>query len=269
MLVAPAGLSGNAFTSHLPRREVSSEEQRLAPYSGVLKLIGRYDRRDGRPAELDCSAPVISDHLIVANLHCLAGDGRMVPRLSAFAGFRGNRYQREFVPSLLWRGAGSQPGGGDDLVLLGVSDAFPGTIGRFAPETAATAQLRDAFEFIGYSRDVANGRVLMHAERCYNHPELKRAFPGLIAVECDFVQNASSAPLFLRLPGPETAYRLVAIVEGGVSRYSGAVPFSAKTANIAIPASRFAAAAAELERAIAAGVAPRPIATFTSILNRD
>jgi hypothetical protein len=265
MLAAPAELSGNAFTSHLPRREVSPEEQGMAPYSGVLKLIGRYDRRDGRPAELDCSAPVISDHLIVANLHCLVGDGRLVPRLSAFVGFRGNRYQLEFVPSLLWRGAGSQPGGADDLALLGVSEAFPSTIGRFAPETAATARLSDAFEFIGYSRDVANGRVLTHAERCYNHPELKGAFPGLIAVECDFVQNASSAPLFLRLSGRETTYRLVAIVEGGVSRYSRAVPFSAKTANIAIPANRFAPVAADLERAIVMGRAPTPIATFASI----
>jgi hypothetical protein len=270
LLLAPPPLSANSFTSHLPRREVTPEEQRTPPFNGVLKLIGRYDRGGGRPADLDCSAPIVSDHLIVANIHCvMTDDGRYVTALSAFAGFHGRTYAREFVPDLLWQGVMSRQNAiADDVAILAVREGLPAPLARFTPDASRTAQIFDTFEFLCFSRDIGAGRVLTYAHECRNHVELGSSWPDFDVIECDFMQNASAAPLFYTKhePGGEPQYRLVAIVEGGASRARSDVPFTARTANLAIPAARFAATVAELERALVAGTAQRPLATFASIL---
>jgi hypothetical protein len=110
--------------------------------------------------------------------------------------------------------------------------------------------------------------VLTYARECRNHVELGSYWPDFDVIECDFIQNASAAPLFYTAqePGGKTQFGLVAIVEGGASRAQSDVPFTARTANLAIPAGRFAATVEEIERAIVAGTAQRPLATFGSIL---
>jgi hypothetical protein len=269
LVTQPLQVPVNTFTSHFERRVVTPAEQSGVPFNGVLKLIGRYDSRLGRPQDLDCSAPIVSDHLIVANAHCVVAEGRYVRALSAFVGFRHTSYVHEFVPRLIWRGAmSSQRKAADDIVLLAVKEPFPPGLARFQADASDAGQRVGTVQFVGYSRDVERGRVLLFAPQCRNHLELRFMLPGFDIVECDFTETASSAPLFYEATNasgrPE--FRLVAIVAGGVSATRYNIPFSAQTANVGIAATNFYGQVIDFEREIREGREVPTLATFSSVL---